>query len=870
MGITTSTRLLGRATVVVALVAGVLGVVPSVAGARAVNYFVKSGGTGTCLSKTSPCSTITAALVAAQNRGGTIDILSKGTYQEQLIVPPSDSNVTIVGKPGVTLAPTTLTTTETDAPESLAPDNTSAVVDVEPGTTNFSLSKVAVDAGPAAASVTTDLFGVLYDGATGSLSNVAVSGTAGPGVPEGFGVDVTDEDLTTPTAANVSMTKVKATGFSKNGITCRGYSSTFPTGSPDAAVNCGITSATVTGSTAGLGDNAENGVEVGIGATATVTKSKATGASYTGDAPASCDVGDDCAAGFLVFNDTSAVTLSKNKASGNDIGIQIDGSYGQATPTISDNSVTNAATTGLAGYGIQLYQYTAGSTVEDNTANGNAGGGIVLEGSTANNPDSGSMGSVLNNTANGDAGGGVVINKIYSATVTGNTLDNEGASADGIFAEGAGDALFNGPGLVVLSSNVASHDGGGGIVVAVSGESIAADELSVDGPTITGNTTDFDGAPDGPGGIALDSSANDVISDNTADHDFGPGIALNGASYTTVSGNTADFDQIGLAMTGPGHNNEVCGSSGTSACGTGDGIDRTISDGEVAQTETIGDGGTTTGSDMLTSPADGSFNNATVGQAVTANAIPAGTTVVAYVSPTQVTLSANATATGAGESVLLTGNQLYSPTAQFTAGDVGAGVQDSSGNNVLGPFTSGSPSTYSTFIASVVNEQLATLSGTAPTAQSTADTVEINKYIEASFQARCLEVTSLCNLSELVGEGIIGGSATSAFDTISDNTMSNDTEVGAVANGPNAPFGWSGAAGTAGDPMNADWYGASLSNTISDNTWVDDGFFGAADYSGPPDSTDTTPADSIQDTWSDNTGNTGNPCDPTTSSPTCS
>ena len=862
--------LLSRGAVTVALVFGVVGAVSTVTSARTFNYFVKSGGTGNCLSKTSPCSTLTAALAAAENRGGTIQVLSGGAFQEQLIVPPSDSNVTIVGRSGVTIAPTTLATTESDAPESVTANNTTAVVDVEPGTTNFSMEDVAVNAAPAAPSVTTDLFGVLYDGATGSLTKVSVSGTEGPNVPEGFGIYVTDEDLVSPSApANVLMSKITATNFSESGITCRGYSSTFPAGSPDTTVNCGITSATVTGAETGLGSNAESGIDVGIGATATVTKSKATGASYTGDAPVSCYVDDNCGTGFLVFNDTAAVTLSDNRASGNDIDIQVDGSNGQATPTVFRNTVTNAATTGLAGYGVQLYEYTAGTTVSGNTASGNAGGGFVLEGTTVNNPDSGSMGTVANNTASEDAGGGVVINKIYSGIVTGNTLDHEGVSSYGLFAEGAGDALFNSPGLVVISGNVADHDGGGGIVVAVSGESIANDELSVFGPTISGNTADFDGQVNAPGGIALDSSANDVISDNTADHDLGPGITLNGASYTTVSGNTADFDQIGLALTGPGHNDLVCGSDGNEECGTGDGIDRTITDGQVAQTETIADGGTATGSPTLNSPSDANFNDASVGQVVAGTGIPVGTTINAYVSPTQVTLSAPATATGSSASISLTGNQLYSATAQFIPGDVGAGIQDSTSANVLGPFTSGSPPTYTTFIGSVVNEQLVTLSGTAPTGQATGDSVEINKYVEASFQARCLEITSLCNLSPLVGDGLIGGAATSSNDTISDNTFDNNSQVGAVANGPNAPIGWSGPVGTASDPMNADWYGASLGNTLSGNTWANNDIFNAADFSGPPNSTNTTPADSIQDTWTDNTGNNGNACNPTTTNTTC-
>ena len=66
------------------------------------------------------------------------------------------------------------------------------------------------------------------------------------------------------------------------------------------------------------------------------------------------------------------------------------------------------------------------------------------------------------------------------------------------------------------------------------------------------------------------------------------------------------------------------------------------------------DGVTTSGSATLTSASKGGFTSALVGSPITGAGIPAGTTISAFVSATNITMSANATATATGVTVTIT------------------------------------------------------------------------------------------------------------------------------------------------------------------------------------------------------------------------
>jgi hypothetical protein len=75
-------------------------------------------------------------------------------------------------------------------------------------------------------------------------------------------------------------------------------------------------------------------------------------------------------------------------------------------------------------------------------------------------------------------------------------------------------------------------------------------------------------------------------------------------------------------------------------------------------TRTFTDGATTNASATLTSAAGAAFVGADVGRPVSGTGIPAGTTIIQWLSATSVTMSANATATGSALSVTLGAHKL--------------------------------------------------------------------------------------------------------------------------------------------------------------------------------------------------------------------
>lgn len=72
----------------------------------------------------------------------------------------------------------------------------------------------------------------------------------------------------------------------------------------------------------------------------------------------------------------------------------------------------------------------------------------------------------------------------------------------------------------------------------------------------------------------------------------------------------------------------------------------------IARTPT--DGVTTSGSPVVTSAAQAFFNQSDVGATITGTGIPGATTILSVQSATQATMSANATATGSGLSIVIT------------------------------------------------------------------------------------------------------------------------------------------------------------------------------------------------------------------------
>ncbi|HKZ76220.1 MAG TPA: right-handed parallel beta-helix repeat-containing protein, partial [Actinomycetota bacterium] len=144
------------------------------------------------------------------------------------------------------------------------------------------------------------LRGILFDGASGSIMNSVVTdiNQGASGCQEGNGIEVRNEpfDTTGPDVA-VTISGNTVTVYQKNGITANG------------SVVATITGNTVEG--AGPVDYiAQNGIQVGFGATATLRGNMVTGNDYTPK--------DTIACGVLYF-DADGVRASMNSVFRNEV-----------------------------------------------------------------------------------------------------------------------------------------------------------------------------------------------------------------------------------------------------------------------------------------------------------------------------------------------------------------------------------------------------------------------------------------------------------------------------------------------------------------------------------------------------------------------
>jgi parallel beta-helix repeat protein len=529
-----------------------------------------------------------------------------------------------------------------------------------------------------------DYLGVEYNGATGSISNLSVSNVQQPAAS--FGCQPgPNGDIYAATGSTLAITKVSATAYDKNGITCKG-----------SGTSCQITKATVTGS-GPITTNAQNGIEIASSASATITSSSVTNNSYA--------VNTNSATGILGFQANSltvggAAKKNGNKISSNDINIADELS---TTLNIQDNTVTAATDAALgSGQGIVLF-FNSGGTVQGNTATGDAGDGIQLfatNGSTVSNNTAsgngpgdgindtgGTSDNIQSNTAKSNANG-ISLTGAKKDNVAGNTAISGNAGA-GIFLKG--DGAGNPSNGSTVTNNMTTSNAGGGIIVAASV-----------GSKILTNTDKADGTAGAAGGITFDSVKAATIQGNNEVSDLGPGIALNGSSGNTVTGNTASKDQAGLVLLGPGALNTVCGPTATSPCDTAAAMNRTVSDGQTAaansgtgttaKNRTVNDGQIAAGT--RTNSNDGSM--VTGGNVLTCNScafnlsdqslsgdgisVTDGTntlnTNISTVSGNTATLGASWTfAASSHLTVTITGQKLvYSASAAFNQADVGGTV----------------------------------------------------------------------------------------------------------------------------------------------------------------------------------------------------
>ena len=299
---------------------------------------------------------------------------ASGTYDTQITV--TASNVVLTGVPGtpaseVIIQPTILTDNAVNYHcliETLCSNNES-VVDRNPatipaiiyvaGATSVAVEGLTVD-GSMAASTLSALqpvgcipsngcyMGIYFYGASGTIAGSAVtnintyaeylSNPSSP--PYGNGILVANG---TTGISTVTISGNAIATYAKNGITCVFQGTT-----------CKISNNQVSPlilSEEKLSSTASNGIEIGRGATGTISGNVVSGNVCVVGADCGGSVGSDLilgaqATGIVTYLASGAVPISGNTLTGNDIGIELVGDTGMVTST--SNAISSSTYVGLA------------------------------------------------------------------------------------------------------------------------------------------------------------------------------------------------------------------------------------------------------------------------------------------------------------------------------------------------------------------------------------------------------------------------------------------------------------------------------------------------------------------------------------------
>ncbi len=310
--------------------------------------------------------------------GGTICV-GPGVYPEQLTI--AAPGTTIVGSGNASTiiepnAPLATNTFDFDSAASYAALTPAVAIVLVQNTTDVTLENLAVDGVNAAATFTgcgVDFFGVDFQNSSGTLSGSTVTNIELPtnlfGCQPGTGVYAyhgyfLTNDVPSPAVA-VTIASSTITAYDKNGITC-----------DDPGETCTISGNTI----AGVGPTpliAQNGIQVGFGASATVANNTVTGNHYTGPSvPTDGDYFEPgaVATGILVYDAGSVLSVTGDSLRGNDVGVFVGGT---ASATVASNSIEQGfdygivfdlnASTAWVGYPIYSTDTPWSSTASDNT-----------------------------------------------------------------------------------------------------------------------------------------------------------------------------------------------------------------------------------------------------------------------------------------------------------------------------------------------------------------------------------------------------------------------------------------------------------------------------------------------------------------------
>jgi parallel beta-helix repeat protein len=252
-----------------------------------------------------------------------------------------------------------------------------------------------------------DAIGIYYQNASGTITDNAVRNVllapALQGCQDGLAINV---ESTTGSSVTVSNNSVR--NYDKNGITASGPDN----GSPGPNV-------TVTGNTViGLGATtviAQNGIQVGYGATGKVTSNNVIDDIYIN--PPGCAPSCTGSSGILIYGSAN-VTISDNTVESTQFGI---------VPVTESATLTANGTIIRSNHvgGTQLYDAidlcSDGNTAESNLIYGSAQSGIHVDGECP--PSTGSGTTVTGNTIN-EACAGVLLGTGSGNTTAPNTYLN--------------------------------------------------------------------------------------------------------------------------------------------------------------------------------------------------------------------------------------------------------------------------------------------------------------------------------------------------------------------------------------------------------------------------------------------------------------
>jgi parallel beta-helix repeat protein len=368
--------------------------------------------------------TIQAAVNAAagSNTSNTI-LIDAGTYNEQVTIPNTitTTNSLVINAANTKNKPIVKPTSTLTG--------SMAIFDVN-GATGVTIENLIIDG----SGTSSAWFGVFVEGGGAATiqSNTIqnMTATASTGNDTGFGIRVGRSSLSgqSATTGTATISSNTITSYGKGGIDVAN------TGS-----SASINGNTVTGLGHKVSDNVnqvQNGVEIDDGATGSIGTT--TGNTISKNGSAKTGFGS---AGILLYQPGSAVKVSNNNLSSNDVGIWV---FDAASPTISSNDITSSTIYGIAfdsagGNGV------TSATVSNNDSTSNTGEGMDIantSGSTFSNNDM---------TSNGQSG------LVVSNNTKNNTFSNNSLTGNGMWGILVADADLNNPNyFTYLNTSTAS------------------------------------------------------------------------------------------------------------------------------------------------------------------------------------------------------------------------------------------------------------------------------------------------------------------------------------------------------------------------------------------------------------------------------